>query len=86
MLEDIMLLLEDLKIMVLSLIVMIIMMAVIMAVIYTPIAYLSNNINKNACKARWENSGLVSEYSFLKGCILTLPDGRKIPEENYRKI
>ena len=41
---------------------------------------------KTRCARQWEHSGMKSEYRTFQGCVLTLPDGRKIPAENYREL
>lgn len=42
--------------------------------------------NSIACDAKWETSGFKTTYGPIKGCLIRLPDGRWIPEENYREI
>lgn len=37
------------------------------------------------CRRQWEGSGMKSEFLAPGGCMITLPDGRKIPAANYRE-
>jgi hypothetical protein len=38
------------------------------------------------CKRQWEHSGMQSDYRVMQGCLIALPDGRKIPAKNYREL
>ena len=38
------------------------------------------------CDATWKRSGLKSEWTFLQGCLVELPDGRWMPSERLREI
>lgn len=38
------------------------------------------------CHIQWEGSGMKSEFRMPGGCMITLPDGRKIPAANYREL
>jgi hypothetical protein len=38
------------------------------------------------CNARWESSGMKSEYRFVTGCMVEVTPGKLIPEEKYRAV
>lgn len=38
------------------------------------------------CTAKWQRSGLASEWGLFQGCLVRLPDGRWLPEERLREI
>lgn len=59
--------------------------AVVVA-LFAVIGAIGYSMNKATCRNQWEGSGMKSEYGMVQGCIITLPDGRRIPAENYREI
>lgn len=38
------------------------------------------------CDARWESSGMKSEYRFITGCMIEVTPGKMIPEDKYRAV
>lgn len=38
------------------------------------------------CKSRWEDSGMKCSWGPIQGCLVHLPDGRKIPDDRIREI
>ena len=39
-----------------------------------------------ACTARWESSGMKSEYRIVSGCMIETTPGKLIPEDKYRAV
>jgi hypothetical protein len=39
-----------------------------------------------SCEAKWERSGLQSEFGIFQGCLVRLPDGRWLPSERLREL
>ena len=39
-----------------------------------------------ACKAKWENSGFVTDFGPIKGCLISKDGTTWIPANNYREI
>jgi len=37
-----------------------------------------------ACERRWASSGYSSSWGIFQGCVVHLPDGRKLPEANVK--
>lgn len=37
------------------------------------------------CQSKWARSGLHAEFGVFQGCLVRLPDGRWIPQENVRE-
>lgn len=38
------------------------------------------------CRAKWEGSGMRSDWGFLKGCQVEVEKGRWLPEDRLREI
>jgi len=38
------------------------------------------------CNARWESSGMKTEYRFITGCMVEVAPGKLIPEDKYRVV
>lgn len=38
------------------------------------------------CHARWESSGMYSEYRYVSGCMVEVTPGKFIPEDKYRAV
>lgn len=43
-------------------------------------------ISAVSCESVWSKSGFKTSWGPLQGCLIQMPDGRWIPEENYREI
>lgn len=39
-----------------------------------------------SCHARWEGSGLTTDWGLIQGCVVILKDGRRLPEDRVREI
>lgn len=50
------------------------------------LALLVNSTQSWQCEAQWENSGLKTDYGFVKGCQLQLPTGKWVPAKTYRTV
>lgn len=38
------------------------------------------------CKAKWEQSGMASDFGYLKGCLVEVEPGRWIPSNRVRDL
>jgi len=56
--------------------------ALIVAVLGTGLYF----ANRAECLNRWQDSGMEASFGFFEGCRIRLPDGRRIPAENYREL
>ena len=43
-------------------------------------------VSSAQCQAKWERSGMQSEWVLFAGCRVQTADGRWIPAVNYREI
>jgi hypothetical protein len=60
----------------------VLIVAVLAAVLLTGLYF----ANRAECLSRWQDSGMEASFGFFEGCRIKLPDGRRIPAENYREL
>lgn len=39
-----------------------------------------------SCHAQWAESGMATSWGPVQGCLIQRPDGRWIPDSNYREL
>ena len=57
--------------------------AVLIVAVLATVLYFANRAK---CLNQWQGSGMEASFEVLEGCRIRLPDGRRIPAENYREL
>lgn len=63
-----------------------IIVVVIGAVLLASLAGMGLWWKNYTCDARWESSGMNSEYRYVSGCMVEVTPGKFIPEDKYRAV
>jgi hypothetical protein len=57
-----------------------------LAAVVVPLMGLVYWVKSSKCEARWERSGLQSDYGLWQGCMVRRLDGTWVPADNVRDL
>ena len=62
------------------------LLAVGLVILCASMLWAVNEYSRKQCKARWENSGYDTRYSFIGGCLISADGKRWIPGDALREV